>query len=116
MANEHDWPDHLDALKAAPEHHTLLFENETVRVLDTRVPAGHKVPLHTHSYPSVLYFVSWSHCVRRDAQGKVVMDSREHPETPIESAHWSAPMPAHTLENIGESELRTINIELKKPE
>jgi hypothetical protein len=37
----------LDALNAAPQYHLLLFENEQVRVLDTRVPAGHIVPLHS---------------------------------------------------------------------
>src|ERR1700750_2068408 len=31
-------PDQLDALNAAPRFHVLLFENELVRVLDTRVP------------------------------------------------------------------------------
>ena len=31
------WPESLDAIVAAPKHHTLLFENERVRVLDTRV-------------------------------------------------------------------------------
>ena len=32
-----DWPDELDALSAEPPYHALLFENEAVRVLDTRV-------------------------------------------------------------------------------
>ncbi|MEI9968210.1 MAG: hypothetical protein WDM87_06140 [Terracidiphilus sp.] len=31
------WQEELDALIAAPKHHILLFENEVVRVLDTRV-------------------------------------------------------------------------------
>jgi hypothetical protein len=35
-----EWPDELDALIAAPRHHLLLMENESVRVLDTRVPPG----------------------------------------------------------------------------
>ena len=54
MSKEQDWPDELDALNAAPHHHTLLFENEFVRVLDTRVPPGETVPLHTHHWPSAL--------------------------------------------------------------
>ena len=40
-------PDDLDALTAAPDHHTLLFENDRVRVLDTRIPAGDQTPLPT---------------------------------------------------------------------
>ena len=31
------WPDELDALIAAPEHHKLLLENDSVRVLDTLI-------------------------------------------------------------------------------
>jgi len=34
VSNEQQYPDALDALIAAPEHHKLLFENETARVLD----------------------------------------------------------------------------------
>jgi hypothetical protein len=33
-----DWPDALDALSAAAEHHRLLLENELVRVLLTQIP------------------------------------------------------------------------------
>lgn len=57
-------PDHeqhaedLDALTAAPQNHRLLFENETVRVLDTFVRPGQTVPLHTpmaeHELPAQL--------------------------------------------------------------
>jgi hypothetical protein len=30
----------LDAMASAPDHHTILLENEHVRVLDTRLAAG----------------------------------------------------------------------------
>jgi quercetin dioxygenase-like cupin family protein len=50
MSNQQDWPDELDALNAAPQYHALLFENEAVRVLDTRVPPGQMVPPHTHRW------------------------------------------------------------------
>ena len=29
-----EWPDHLDALIAAPDHHEILFESDRVRVPD----------------------------------------------------------------------------------
>jgi hypothetical protein len=70
------WPDSLDALIAAPAHHALLFENDAVRVLETRIPPGELVPVHTHRWPSVLYVLSWSAFVRRDAAGTVLVDSR----------------------------------------
>ena len=113
MPNQPPWPTELDALTAAPRHHTLLFENEFVRVLDTRVPPGQTVPLHTHQWPSVLYIRNWSDFIRRDAEGLTVIDSRTLPEVPEESAVWSGPLPAHTLENIGNTELRAISVEIK---
>lgn len=116
MSNQPDWPDELDALSAAPQHHTLLLENEFVRVLDTRVLPGRTVPLHTHRWPSALYILSWSDFVRRDAQGRVVVDSRLLGTRPQGNALWSGPLPPHTLENVGESELRAISVELKNPE
>ena len=49
--------DPLDAVVAAPGHHALLFENERVRVLDTRVQPGDTVPLHVHPWPAIQYFL-----------------------------------------------------------
>jgi hypothetical protein len=42
VAKPADWPwsDELDALMAAPKHHWLVFENDRVRVLDTRIAPG----------------------------------------------------------------------------
>jgi hypothetical protein len=108
------WLEELDALIAAPKHHALLFENEIVRVLDTRVGPGEIVPLHTHRWPSALYIMNWSDFVRRDAEGKVVADSRAVGELPEGSAVWSGPMAPHTLENVGASELRAISVEVKE--
>ena len=115
MSEQQDWPDVLDALIAAPKFHTLLFENEFVRVLDTCVPAGQTVPLHTHRWPSALYIMSWSDFVRRDGEGKIVLDSRKLGKAAQGSAVWSEPLPPHTLENVGESELRVISVEMKNP-
>jgi len=110
------WPPHLDALVAAPEHHTLLFENEAVRILDTRIPAGAKTGAHTHRWQAALYILSWSQFIRRDAHGAVTLDSRNVPAlaTPPK-ALWSEALAAHSLENVGTSDLHVISIELKQP-
>jgi mannose-6-phosphate isomerase-like protein (cupin superfamily) len=106
--------DDLDALAAAPRYHTLLLENERVRVLDTTVLPGHRVPLHTHRWPAVQYIVSWSDFVRCDAQGRVVLDTRLIQAKPgAGTAVWSGPLAPHTLENVGDLELRVISVELK---
>ena len=108
------WPEELDALIAASRHHVLLFENEAVRVLDTRVGPGETVALHTHRWPSALYIMRWSEFVRRDAEGKVVADSRTGGKIPEGSALWSGPLTPHTLENVGALELRAISVEVKE--
>ena len=45
----------LDAVKAAPEIHKVIFENEHVRVLEVTVPPHSKEPIHAHCWPSTLY-------------------------------------------------------------
>jgi hypothetical protein len=109
-----DWPDEFDALTAAPRHHALLFENEHVRVIDTKVAPGEMVPAHTHRWPSALYILSWSDFVRRDRQGNIVVDSRIKGTSFEGQALWSAPLDLHTLENVGEKEFRAISVEVKE--
>jgi len=110
------WQADLDALVAAPEHHTLLFENEAVRILDTRIPAGARTPAHTHRWPAALYILSWSQFIRRDAEGGVTLDSRDVPALGTSpQALWSEALAPHSLENVGETDLHVISVELKQP-
>ena len=109
------WPDNLDAVIAAPGYHVVLYEDERVRVLDGRVPAGATVPLHTHRWGGVLYIVATSDFVRRDSEGNVVADTRALPSTPVAgTASWGAPLPPHSFENVGKSEFRTVTVEMKE--
>jgi len=105
--------DPLDAVIAAPRFHRVLMENDTVRVLDTLVPPGETVPLHTHRWSAVLYIISWSDCVRRDENGHVTLDSRSSAALKPGTALWSGPLPLHTLENVGDTDLHVIAVEQK---
>jgi hypothetical protein len=110
------WPDSLDALIAAPGYHRLLFENEHVRVLEVRIPPGHFVPVHTHRWASVAYVVSNGEFLRRDAERNLLFDSRTAgPPASTPAAQWLDPMPPHSVENIGSSEIVVIVTELKEP-
>jgi hypothetical protein len=108
------WPDSLDALRAAPLHHRIMLENDRVRVLDTRIAPGETVPLHTHRWPAVHQIMGWSDFVRRDADGKVTVDTRGQP-APVGSPAvlWGEPLPPHTLENVGHADLHVVSVELK---
>jgi hypothetical protein len=109
------WPDSLDALIAAPAYHDLLLENERVRVIFTHIPSGATVPVHTHRWSSVAYLLSWSDFIRRDHHGNVLLDSRQSRAAPpqIPTVQWLQPLPPHTVENVGPSEIRIFIVELK---
>ena len=109
------WPDSLDALVAAPESHRLIFENDAVRVLETRIAPGTRTPVHTHRWPGILYALSFGHFLRRDDEGMVLVDSRDAGSLPPPGAAvWSAALPPHTLENVDATEIHVIGVELKQ--
>ena len=105
--------DPIDALSAAPDNHHLLFENDRVRILDTNVAPGSATPVHAHSWPAALYVLSWSDFVRRGEDGAVLVDSRERPPPALGSGFWIDPLPPHSVENVGSSDLRIIAVEVK---
>jgi hypothetical protein len=114
LPNDQSWPPELDALVAAPSNHRLLFENDSVRVLNTTVAPGQTTPLHTHRWPSVLHVLSASDFIRRDQTGAILLDSRTVTPVPSGTALWSPPLGPHTLENIGSTELRVFVVEVKQ--
>jgi len=46
-----------DMVKIAPHNTKVLFENDRVRVLETRTAPGETLPMHSHS-PRVNYFLN----------------------------------------------------------
>lgn len=44
-----------DAVKAAPNSHKVLFENDNIRILEVTVEPYGFEPMHTHRYPSVMF-------------------------------------------------------------
>ena len=106
--------DPLDAMAAAPDHHAILFENEKVRILDTKVPAGERTPLHAHEWPPALYVLSWSDFIRRDADGTILVDSRLRAPGQPGAGLWIDPLPPHSVENVGSTDLHIIAVEVKR--
>ena len=112
--NAWPWPDSLDALMAAPKHHSLLLENERVRVVHTHIRIGDFVPVHTHRWPGVVYVLSASDFVRRDEKGNVVFDSRLGPPSHKTAAvQWIERLPPHSVENVGDAEISLYIVEIK---
>ena len=110
-------PEMLDAMLAAPDHHSVLLENSQVRVLDTRLAPGESTPVHAHRWPAALYVLSWSDFVRRNAEGEVILDSRElQMRANPGEAIWGSPLAPHFVTNVGTSLLHIIAIEIKSPD
>lgn len=109
-----EWPDELDALVAAPANHQVLLENERVRVIQTQVPVASTTPVHTHRWASVEYVLSTTDFIRRDGDGDVLLDTRvAHSRPGLSDVLWSGPRPPHSIENVGDMELRVLMVELK---
>jgi hypothetical protein len=104
----------LDAMRVAADHHKVLLENDTVRILDTRLSPGERTGVHAHEWPAARYILSWSNFLRRDPGGNVILDSRTLPARPEPGAAlWGVALVPHFVENIGDSDLRIIAVEVK---
>jgi hypothetical protein len=108
------WPDNLDAVKAAPENHKVIFENEHVRVLKVEIAPHSKEPIHAHCWPGTLYIQQAGDAIDRDANGKILFDSRQlkvKPKAPF--VEWSPHDPPHSIENLDDLPLKLIRVENK---
>ena len=105
----------LDAMTVAADHHFVLLENDQVRVLDTRLSPGGRTPVHSHQWPAALYVLSWSDFKRYDPEGALLVDSKTMMPSPPQpgAAIWSAPLPPHYVENVGDRDLHIIAVEMK---
>lgn len=94
-----------DPVVSNPDLYKVLWENESVRVLEYRDQPGSKTALHEHP-DSVM--VTLSAFQRRLSVGNRVIETA----LPAGQAVW-LPAQSHVGENIGDSETHTIFVELK---
>ena len=95
-----------DVVKISPETHVVILENAQVRVLSVRVKPGEKVAMHSHPR-NVVYYLSGAtlRLTRPDGtvEDRAVMEGM---------AVWSDGT-VHAAENVGTTELREVQVELK---
>jgi len=96
-----------DVVKVAPDSHTVLLENDQVRVLKVDMKPGQKVPMHSHPH-NVAYYLT-------DGKVKVTLPDGKSQEREVKagSSIWNEAV-THAAENIGSTEIQEIQIELKK--
>lgn len=97
-----------DAVVVDAEHHVVDFENERVRVVRMTYPAGFTTPLHAHRAGFGVFLT--------DALGQNILEEGE--PVPIQAAarstFWTTGQPVHVTENLGETDLVVVLVEVKR--
>ncbi|HZT34112.1 MAG TPA: hypothetical protein VFA33_29740 [Bryobacteraceae bacterium] len=97
----------LDPLKVCADTQKLIFENQFVRVVDDRIPAGGAEAQHRHRHGVVVYLTDYK--VEQVAMPghKVTRSERK-----FGAVTWSEAV-VHEVKNIGDTPSHAIRIELK---
>ena len=97
-----------DPMTTSPKYYKVLLENDQVRVLEYRLKAGEKEPMHSHSV-GVVYVLSGAKLRFSYPDGRTEEKAAATGET-----IWRDPT-THTVENVGDTETHAIAIDLKTP-
>ena len=99
--------DNLDPVRIMPDTHKLLFENQFVRVIESRVPAGGEEPKHSHPHCVTVYLADV------EFESKALPDGRTtRARRTAGTAEWSDAT-VHEVRNVGSTASHNIRIELK---
>lgn len=96
---------HADPVAISPEYYTVLLDSNRVRVLEYRLPAGRREPMHSHP-AYVVYFFQAAKLRAIYPDGH----SSESRVTPGETLYREAL--SHSIENIGDTEVHALLVEL----
>lgn len=110
-----------DAVTAAPYSHTVLFEDDHVRVLEVLVPPLASEPIHIHALPSVMMGdtgggtgARFLYTEYKFEGGKFVeVEKREVTPTPGYRTVYSGPEGPHSITNLGTAPMRLTRTEIK---
>ena len=102
-----DSPTDIDALTASPANFTLLLENDHVRVLEYVVLPGEQDQWHTH--PQKMSYVVRGGTLRIHLEDGTSFLSEEAEG----SAVWMDALPRHYAENVGDTPVQIILVEVK---
>ncbi len=108
------WDPALDAALAAPENHTVLYEDDLIRVISVRLAPGATEKPHHHRFPAV--FVIDRMVKLRDFNG-VTNEEISLPipkDVPLPITLKFAPQPLHYVENLDTKPFHATRIEFKR--
>lgn len=111
-----DLRDYVEELERAPGNReigtSLWFENDHVRVFEVRLEPGERGPFHVHDRTYFWSVVEPSRGLQRFADGTYVVRDYRLGETRYLTNSPEDPL-IHDLENVGDTTLRFLTVELK---
>lgn len=111
------WPDSLDAVRAAPLSHEIIYEDDKVRILHVTVNPGQLEPVHTHQWRSVAWaahsapFILYHYDL--DKGGKLARTDSFTAQLPLNKANKWAPETPHAIRNPGMDTMVLYRVEFK---
>ena len=94
--------------------HKLVFENDIVRIFDTKIPIGDVSLFHTHSFDSAFVCIDGGE-TQSEELGKPIQ-----PRPPSKAGdtwyrpHATTPL-THRVTNLGKTDFRVLDVELRLP-
>ena len=88
-----------------------LLDNDQVRIYEATIKVGEKTPEHSHPADEATYVLSGGKIKHTLPDGTTTVEERKTGEL-----RWRTAPVTHVAENVGDTELRFLIIELKKPQ
>ena len=118
------WADSLDAVKAAPNSHKVLFENDKIRILEVTVEPYGFEPMHIHRYASVMFgpdndtsqydIIYYRYDYDSVKHVYLAKDSiRQHGGGQGADAHFMKPEGPHRIKNLSNVRIIAFRVEFK---
>ena len=114
------WPDSLDALKAAPDNHKVVYEDDNVRILAVILDGKKSEPIHTHKWKSIMWIAKpIVPCIinnySKDDKGNLVKsDSLIINEMPVDIGQLINAEGPTSITNLGSENGIAYRVEFKK--
>ena len=115
-----EWPEDLDAIKAAPDNHKIVYEDPNVRVLAVILNGKKSEPIHTHKWKSIMWIAKpivpcQIDNYKKDGNGNLVKsDSVIIKEMPVDLGQMINPEGPTSITNLGSENGVAYRVEFKK--
>ena len=94
--------------------HKLVFENDLVRIFDTRIPVNDVSQFHTHSFDSAFVCIDGAETQSEELGKPIQTRPPFKPGDTWYRPHSTAPL-THRVSNLGKTDFRVLDVELRQP-